>query len=78
MLFLLSPAKTLDYETPPITSKATTPQFLAQSAQLIDVLRPQTPAQIAALMHLSQPLAALNVARYAKWKPRFKIGRAHV
>ena len=71
MLFLLSPAKTLDYETPPITSKATTPQFLAQSAQLIDVLRPQTPAQIAALMHLSQPLAALNVARYAKWKPRF-------
>jgi uncharacterized protein len=71
MLFLLSPAKTLDYDTPAITAKASTPRFIAQSAELIDALKPKTPAQIAALMSLSKPLAVLNVARYAAWKPKF-------
>ncbi|MCZ2498334.1 peroxide stress protein YaaA [Xylophilus sp. Kf1] len=72
MLFLLSPAKSLDYETPvPADLPATTPQFLPQSRQLIDVLRRQSPQQVASLMSLSDALAALNVARYQAWSPRF-------
>ena len=71
MLFLLSPAKTLDYETPSSVSTPTRPAFVARSAELIEVLQPQTRAQVAALMNLSEPLAALNVARYAAWRPRF-------
>jgi uncharacterized protein len=72
MLYLLSPAKTLDYETPvPATTakKTTEPLFRAQAAELIEVLRKKTPAQVAALMDLSPALAALNVARYAAWQP---------
>jgi cytoplasmic iron level regulating protein YaaA (DUF328/UPF0246 family) len=72
MLFLLSPAKSLDYETPLSTDIAhTLPQFTAQSAQLIDILRQKRPQDIAELMSLSDALAALNVARYEAWSKRF-------
>ena len=71
MLFLLSPAKSLDYVTPSPVARPSTPQFVAQSAELIDLLRPRSAAQIARLMDLSAPLAELNVARYAAWRPRF-------
>jgi cytoplasmic iron level regulating protein YaaA (DUF328/UPF0246 family) len=71
MLILLSPAKSLDYDSAPTTDKHTLPQFIAQSAELIEVLRPYTPAQIATLMDLSDALSTLNVARYAAWKPKF-------
>jgi cytoplasmic iron level regulating protein YaaA (DUF328/UPF0246 family) len=71
MLILLSPAKSLDYDSPPTTDKHTLPQFIDHSAKLIDVLRPYTPAQIASLMDLSDALSTLNVARYAAWRPKF-------
>lgn len=71
MLFLLSPAKSLDYDTPVGELPHTQPQFIAQSTQLVEVLRRQSPAQVASLMSLSDSLAALNVARYAAWSPRF-------
>jgi cytoplasmic iron level regulating protein YaaA (DUF328/UPF0246 family) len=71
MLILLSPAKSLDYETPPTTDKHTLPQFVDESAALIEVLRPYTPAQIASLMDLSDALSTLNVARYEAWRPKF-------
>ena len=79
MLFLLSPAKSLDYESPlpfdpPLTH--TTPQFVAQSKALIDVLRQATPAQIASLMALSDKLATLNVARYQAWSSRATVKNA--
>jgi hypothetical protein len=71
MIFLLSPAKSLDYETPAPTSVPhTKPLFMADVAELIEVLRQQTPSQIASLMDLSDKLAALNVARYQAWKSR--------
>lgn len=76
MLTLLSPAKSLDYETPAKTSRHTLPQFLDDSSALIEVLRPYTPAQIASLMDLSDALATLNVARYAAWSPRFSADNA--
>ncbi|HWI81600.1 peroxide stress protein YaaA [Ramlibacter sp.] len=71
MLFLLSPAKTLDYESPLPELPHTRPRFVEQSAELISVLRRLTPPQVAQLMDLSDPLAALNVARYQAWSPRF-------
>ena len=72
MLFLLSPAKTLDYETPvraPVAKRATDPLFAERAAELVEVLRRKTPAQVARLMDLSDKLAALNVARYGAWQP---------
>jgi uncharacterized protein len=72
MIFLLSPAKSLDYETPvPANLSHTLPQFTAQSKQLIDLLRPMSPQQISELMDLSDPLSTLNVARYSAWRPKF-------
>lgn len=77
MLFLLSPAKSLDYETPlPPDLPHTLPQFVPQSKDLIKVLREKSPQDIASLMSLSDKLAALNVARYQAWKPRFSAANA--
>ena len=68
----MSPAKALDYETPVAPEVPhTQPLFTRQAAALIDVLRQQSPQQIASLMKLSDPLASLNVARYEAWRPRF-------
>jgi uncharacterized protein len=71
MLFLLSPAKSLDYETPVGDITHTMPLFTQQSARLIQVLKTQTPQQIAHLMDLSDSLAALNVGRYQAFSTRF-------
>lgn len=72
MLFLLSPAKSLDYDTPlPPDLPHTLPQFMPQSTALIQVLREKSHQDIATLMSLSDPLAALNVARYQAFRPRF-------
>jgi cytoplasmic iron level regulating protein YaaA (DUF328/UPF0246 family) len=74
MLLLISPAKTLDYESPvpsALMKKATVPQFAERSAQLIEVLRQQSAQQIGELMGISPALAELNVERYAAWSPQF-------
>lgn len=71
MLFLLSPAKSLDYDTPAGDLPHTQPQFLKQSTQLIEVLRRKSPQQIAEMMDLSDKLSSLNVARYQAWSSRF-------
>lgn len=76
MLFLLSPAKTLDYESPLPRLPHTRPRFVAQSQELIAVLREFTPARVASLMSLSDSLAGLNVARYQAWSPRFTAGNS--
>ena len=71
MLFLLSPAKSLDYQTKlsrAMLSRATEPLFPQRAAELIALLRPLTPAQVASLMDLSDDLAGLNVGRYAAWQ----------
>lgn len=71
MIIVLSPAKSLDYETAPTVSKHTLPDFIDDSAQLIGELRSLAPAQIAALMGISDPLAHLNFERFAGWSPTF-------
>ncbi|TDF86632.1 peroxide stress protein YaaA [Pseudomonas sp. H9] len=71
MLTVISPAKTLDYETPPVTQRYTQPQYLDDSQELIEQLRELSPAQISELMHLSDKLAGLNAARFGSWTPAF-------
>ena len=71
MLIFLSPAKSLDYTTPPQVATHTRPAFLKQSETLIKQLRKLSPADIANLMDLSDPLALLNFNRYADWKLPF-------
>lgn len=70
MLFVLSPAKSLDYETPLGDQGHTAPLFAKQSKALIDVLRGYSPPQISELMDVSDALAGLNVARYQAWSSR--------
>lgn len=71
MLMVISPAKTLDFETPPTTDRYTQPQYLDHSQELITQLRELTPAQIGELMHLSDKLSGLNAARFGSWNPAF-------
>jgi len=71
MLFLLSPAKKLDYDSPVSTNTHTQPLFIKRSAELIKVLKTKRADDIAALMKLSPALSGLNVQRYSEWKPRF-------
>lgn len=74
MLILLSPAKTLDFETAPTTEIATLPSFLEESQLLINQLQTLSVQEIASLMKLSDKLAALNVARYQSWQQPFPEG----
>lgn len=71
MLILLSPAKALDYKTPPHIATCTQPAYLKQSETLIRQLRKLSPADIANLMDLSDSLALLNFNRYADWSLPF-------
>ena len=76
MLFLLSPAKSLDYDTPVGDVPHTLPQFVPQAAELIGLLREKSPQQVAELMDLSDTLSGLNVARYQAWRPKFNAKNA--
>lgn len=72
MLFLLSPAKSLDWESPlPPSIEATTPLFLEKSAILNRLLRQKTPQELAELMSISPKLAELNVQRFRDWSLPF-------
>ncbi|MDO6512810.1 peroxide stress protein YaaA [Neptuniibacter sp. 2_MG-2023] len=76
MLIVVSPAKTLDYETAPITRSHTLPRFVEHSQELIDDLKKLSVQDIAELMKLSDKLASLNVARYESWQPEFTFDNA--
>lgn len=71
MLIVVSPAKTLDYESPLVTERFTQPEFIEHSAELIEVCRQLTPADISALMKVSDKIAGLNVARFEQWRETF-------
>jgi len=76
MLFLLSPAKSLDFDTPAGQTPHTQPLFVKQAAELIDILKQKSPQDIASLMRLSDALAGLNAARYQAWRPKFTAQNA--
>lgn len=76
MLTVLSPSKTLDYDTVPQTSEFTEPEFLRDSEQLVEVLRDYDAGQLGELMHISDKLAELNVERYQSFSTPFEPGNA--
>jgi cytoplasmic iron level regulating protein YaaA (DUF328/UPF0246 family) len=76
MLMIISPAKTLDFETPAKTSVATTPDFLDQSQQLIDQLRQLSPTDVSGLMGISDKLGLLNYDRFHNWHVPFDAANA--
>lgn len=67
MLTVLSPAKSLDFDSPPTTRKRSAPRLVGEAAQLIGIMREKSPADLAALMHISDDLARLNATRYAEF-----------
>lgn len=67
MITILSPAKTLDFETPSPMVQHTSPAFLANARELMDVLREKRPEDLAHLMKLSPKLAELNEERNLAW-----------
>jgi len=76
MLTLISPAKSLDYETAIKTPKFTQPDFLDDSAELIDALRELSPPDIESLMKISPKLADLNYGRFLNWQRPFDTDNA--
>lgn len=76
MLILISPAKTLDFETPPVTGTHSEPRFLSDSRTLVKRAREASPADLASLMGISDALAELNHRRFAEWKTPFRPSNA--
>lgn len=76
MLMVISPAKTLDYESPLATQRFTHPALLDESQKLIAVARQLSPAQIGSLMKISDKLAVLNAQRFNDWQPDFSAENA--
>lgn len=71
MLTVISPAKTLDFETPPHTKKNSQPPFLEQSEQLVVTMRKQSAKKLSKLMGISPKLAELNADRFQAWQQPF-------
>jgi len=71
MLIVLSPAKNLDYETPPCSKLHTQPELLEQSQLLIDELVKLAPQDVSALMGISDKLGCLNYDRFQAWQRPF-------
>ena len=71
MHIIISPAKTLDFDTPPKAKKHSQAEFLARSAKLIGELRKLAPQDISALMKVSDKIGQLNYDRFQSWKRPF-------
>ncbi len=68
MLAIISPAKTLDFETSSPNFANSQPNLTACSQELINLCKQFSPAELASLMSISDKLASLNVARFAEWQ----------
>lgn len=76
MLTIISPAKTLDLESPISTSKNTSPEFLKFSAELVDQLKSHSSSKLCKLMGVSKKLGELNAERYLNWSRPFTTENA--
>jgi len=76
VLTVISPAKTLDFDTPPATRKATQPQFLARAAELVEDARALRPDELRTLMGVSANIAELNHRRFMDWGLPFSLDNA--
>lgn len=71
MLIVVSPAKTLDYESPLPKLRATRPRMLEDSEALVKDLKALSPADISSLMSISDKLGQLNHDRFQRWEAPF-------
>ena len=76
MLAVISPSKTLDFETPSLTNISSSPEFLDHSQNLIKKLRTLSKSELCSLMSISPKLAALNEQRYKDWSLPFTTSNA--
>ena len=76
MLMLLSPSKTLDYETPTTTDSFSIPEFLEKSSELVKVMKEKSFLDLMELMEVSQKISELNVERFNQWKLPFSTKNA--
>jgi hypothetical protein len=76
MLLVISPAKSLDYKTPPVTGTYTMPELLDYSEKLIGRLKKLSPKQLSKLMGISADLGELNFQRFQQWQQPFKSENA--
>jgi len=76
MLMVVSPAKSLDYESKVSTRKHSQPDFLAESQQLVNGLKKLQPDDLADLMNISSALAEENFQRYLNWHTPFDLKNA--
>lgn len=76
MLTVISPAKTLDYESSPTTTQHSMPDFVSDSAELVERMRQLTPPDIEQLMHISPKLAGLNFGRFLNWSTKITTDNA--
>ena len=68
MIVLLSPAKSLDFESPSPVTKSTEPVMLAQSVELMKTVKQLSSGDLQSLMKISEKLGELNYERNQKWK----------
>ncbi len=71
MLMIISPAKTLDFETPVTTESYSIPDYLENSAELIGIMKKKSSKKLMNLMQISQNIAELNVERFNNWELPF-------
>jgi len=71
MKIILSPAKSLEFETKAGTSKYTQPVFLEQAQKLNSTLKKKSAKQISKLMSVSDALGQLNFQRNQEWNVPF-------
>lgn len=76
MLMVVSPAKSLDFSTPPVTGEYSQPDFLDHSESLVEQLRELSPPDIQRMMKISTDLANLNFGRFLNWQRPFSPDNA--
>lgn len=76
MKLVLSPAKSLDFESPLPTGQHSEPQFLKQSERLNKLLKKQSAQSLSKLMNISAALGQLNYERNQAWQLPFTTDNA--
>ncbi|MDA1370839.1 MAG: peroxide stress protein YaaA [Proteobacteria bacterium] len=76
MLIVVSPAKSLDFNTPVRTRRYSEPLFLDEASELVRGLKDLSPDELQELMHISAALAQENCQRFADWHTPFSLKNA--
>lgn len=78
VLIVVSPAKSLDFDSPLATDRHSEPRLADRAAELVEVLAAKSPDDLAALMSISPALAELNFERFADWRPDVSVETGRV